>query len=190
MSPGRPAHPGRLTRPPPPAMPRIPDSEIDRIKSETDLVALIRSRGIELKKHGANAIRCHSGHAIRCHSGQAFSQQKVGGNKRFACGESVRPRIGSIPTVRDCPEAVVVAAPVARCGRATAVRRTSLDALRLVELRWSAAPLRSASGFAVAAPVTRAPAARASRAGCARPPTSPGRSCALRPPGAGRSGCG
>jgi len=34
-------------------MPRIPDTEIDRIKSETDLVALIRSRGIELKKHGS-----------------------------------------------------------------------------------------------------------------------------------------
>jgi len=35
-------------------MARIPDSEIDRIKSETDLAALVRSRGIELHKHGGN----------------------------------------------------------------------------------------------------------------------------------------
>ena len=34
-------------------MPRIPDSEIERIKRETDLVALVRSRGVELHKHGS-----------------------------------------------------------------------------------------------------------------------------------------
>jgi len=34
-------------------MPRIPESEIDRIKRQTDLVALVRSRGIELHKHGS-----------------------------------------------------------------------------------------------------------------------------------------
>jgi DNA primase len=33
-------------------MPRIPDTEIDRIKQGTDLAALVRSRGIELAKHG------------------------------------------------------------------------------------------------------------------------------------------
>ena len=33
-------------------MPRIPEPEIDRIKSSTDLAALVRSRGIELRKHG------------------------------------------------------------------------------------------------------------------------------------------
>jgi len=33
-------------------MPRIPESEIERIKKETDLAALVRSRGVELKKHG------------------------------------------------------------------------------------------------------------------------------------------
>ena len=33
-------------------MPRIPEIEIERIKRETDLAALVRSRGIELKKHG------------------------------------------------------------------------------------------------------------------------------------------
>jgi DNA primase len=33
-------------------MPRIPDTEIDRIKEQTDLAALVRSRGIELAKHG------------------------------------------------------------------------------------------------------------------------------------------
>jgi len=35
-------------------MARIPDSEIDRIKSETDLIALIQSRGTTLKKQGTN----------------------------------------------------------------------------------------------------------------------------------------
>ena len=41
-------------------MPRIPDSEIDRLKRETDLAALIRSRGIELRKHGSKDLvgRC------------------------------------------------------------------------------------------------------------------------------------
>lgn len=33
-------------------MPRIPDDDIERIKRETDLAALVRSRGIELNKHG------------------------------------------------------------------------------------------------------------------------------------------
>ena len=35
-------------------MARIPESEIDRIKSETDLVALIQSRGVSLKQQGTN----------------------------------------------------------------------------------------------------------------------------------------
>ena len=34
-------------------MPRIPESEIERIKRETDLLALVRSRGVELHKHGS-----------------------------------------------------------------------------------------------------------------------------------------
>lgn len=34
-------------------MPRIPEVEIERMKRETDLVALVRSRGIELHKHGS-----------------------------------------------------------------------------------------------------------------------------------------
>ena len=37
-------------------MPRIPDNEIDRIKRETDLAALVRSRGIELNKHGSKDL--------------------------------------------------------------------------------------------------------------------------------------
>ena len=41
-------------------MPRIPDDEIDRIKRTTDLATLVRSRGIELKKHGSSNLvgRC------------------------------------------------------------------------------------------------------------------------------------
>lgn len=35
-------------------MARIPDTEIDRIKTETDLVALIQSRGVALKQQGTN----------------------------------------------------------------------------------------------------------------------------------------
>ena len=33
-------------------MPRIPDTEIDRLKASLDLAALVRSRGIDLKPHG------------------------------------------------------------------------------------------------------------------------------------------
>ena len=33
---------------------RIPDTEIDRVKQQTDLAALVRSRGIDLQKHGSN----------------------------------------------------------------------------------------------------------------------------------------
>ena len=41
-------------------MPRIPDEEIDRLKRGTDLAALVRSRGVELKKHGSRDLigRC------------------------------------------------------------------------------------------------------------------------------------
>jgi len=35
-------------------MPRIAESELDRLKSETDLVALIQSRGVALKQQGSN----------------------------------------------------------------------------------------------------------------------------------------
>jgi DNA primase catalytic core len=34
-------------------MPRIPEEDIERIKRQTDLAALVRSRGIELHKHGS-----------------------------------------------------------------------------------------------------------------------------------------
>jgi DNA primase len=37
-------------------MPRIPDEEIDRIKRGTDLAALVRSRGVELHKHGSRDL--------------------------------------------------------------------------------------------------------------------------------------
>ena len=41
-------------------MPRIPDSEIDRLKRSVDLAALVRSRGVELAKHGSRDLigRC------------------------------------------------------------------------------------------------------------------------------------
>ena len=31
---------------------RIPETDLDRVKRQTDLLALVRSRGIELAKHG------------------------------------------------------------------------------------------------------------------------------------------
>jgi DNA primase len=34
-------------------MPRIPEADLDRVKHATDLLALVRSRGVELKKHGS-----------------------------------------------------------------------------------------------------------------------------------------
>jgi len=41
-------------------MPRIPESEIERVKREIDLAALVRSKGIELKRHGSKDLagRC------------------------------------------------------------------------------------------------------------------------------------
>ena len=37
-------------------MARIPEESIDRIKQQTDLAALVRSRGIDLKKHGSKDL--------------------------------------------------------------------------------------------------------------------------------------
>src|SRR5919206_1220345 len=37
-------------------MARIPDEEIDRIKNEIALERLVRARGVELRKHGADLI--------------------------------------------------------------------------------------------------------------------------------------
>ncbi|MCE0484988.1 MAG: CHC2 zinc finger domain-containing protein [Methylacidiphilales bacterium] len=41
-------------------MPRIPETEIERIKREVDLIALVQSKGIECRKHGSKdlAARC------------------------------------------------------------------------------------------------------------------------------------
>jgi len=41
-------------------MARIPEAQIERVKRETDLVALVRSRGVELTRHGSRdfAGRC------------------------------------------------------------------------------------------------------------------------------------
>lgn len=41
-------------------MPRIPDAELERIKRETDLAALVRAKGVELKPHGGGHLagRC------------------------------------------------------------------------------------------------------------------------------------
>lgn len=40
-------------------MARLPESEIERIKRETDLVALVQATGVELRRHGANLVgRC------------------------------------------------------------------------------------------------------------------------------------
>ncbi|MFC1498216.1 CHC2 zinc finger domain-containing protein [Verrucomicrobiota bacterium] len=38
---------------------RIPEEEINRIKQETDLAALVRSRGIDLKPHGSGNLVGH-----------------------------------------------------------------------------------------------------------------------------------
>ncbi len=37
-------------------MPRIPEEELERVKRNTDLAALVRSRGIDLKKHGSRDL--------------------------------------------------------------------------------------------------------------------------------------
>ena len=49
---------------------RIPETDIERVKRETDLQALVQSRGVELKKHGprfiANAGDGRSGFGAFC----------------------------------------------------------------------------------------------------------------------------
>jgi DNA primase catalytic core len=72
-------------------MPRIPESEIERIKKETDLLALVRSRGIELEKHGSKDWRG------RCpfHDDQKTPNFIVSPNKGLwrcmACGKAGNP---------------------------------------------------------------------------------------------------
>ena len=39
-------------------MPRIPDSEIERLKTEVSLVRLVESSGVELEKRGGNRVGC------------------------------------------------------------------------------------------------------------------------------------
>jgi len=40
-------------------MARIPDDELERLKRETDLVALVQGAGVALRRHGANLVgRC------------------------------------------------------------------------------------------------------------------------------------
>ena len=89
-------------------MPRIAESEIDRIKSETDLVALIQSRGTTLKKQGTNwtglcpfhddketpnlivtpgkgLFRCMAGHCGKTGNAIQFVQWHDGVSFRHAC---------------------------------------------------------------------------------------------------------
>ena len=35
---------------------RIPEEELQRLKNDTDLVALVRSKGVELKPHGRDLV--------------------------------------------------------------------------------------------------------------------------------------
>ena len=37
-------------------MARIPTDELERLKRETDLAALVRARGVELKRHGKDLL--------------------------------------------------------------------------------------------------------------------------------------
>lgn len=56
-------------------MPRIPEAEIDRLKQEIDLAALVRSRGIELVKHGGKDL------IGRCPFHQCDWGRRIGGKK-------------------------------------------------------------------------------------------------------------
>ena len=62
-------------------MPRIPDVELEEIKRGTDLAALVRAKGIELKPHGA-------GHLAGCcpfHEDRAPSLIVTPGKNLFHC---------------------------------------------------------------------------------------------------------
>jgi len=62
-------------------VPRIPDAELERIKRETDLVALVRAKGVELKPHGGGHL------AGRCpfHDDQTPSFIVTPGKNLFHC---------------------------------------------------------------------------------------------------------
>lgn len=62
-------------------MPRIPDAELERIKRETDLAALVRAKGVELKPHGGGHL------AGRCpfHDDQTPSFIVTPGKNLFHC---------------------------------------------------------------------------------------------------------
>jgi DNA primase catalytic core len=62
-------------------VPRIPDAELERIKRETDLAALVRAKGVELKPHGGGHL------AGRCpfHDDQTPSFIVTPGKNLFHC---------------------------------------------------------------------------------------------------------
>jgi len=67
-------------------MPRIPEEKIERIKRQTDLAALVRSRGVELARHGAkDLIGCCPFHADNATPNFIVSPEK-GLYHCMACG--------------------------------------------------------------------------------------------------------
>ena len=55
-------------------MSRIPNEELEQLKRSTDLTALVRSKGVELKKHGAKDLAGLS----------PFTDEPFAGSKRKA----------------------------------------------------------------------------------------------------------
>ena len=68
-------------------MPMIPEDEIEKIKRETDLAAVIRARGVELKPSGHDLVGLcpfHEDHepSMRVTPGKAISRR---GQAEYCC---------------------------------------------------------------------------------------------------------
>ncbi|MEJ2411343.1 MAG: CHC2 zinc finger domain-containing protein [Novosphingobium sp.] len=102
-------------------MARIPDAEIERLKSEVSLVRLVESSGVKLVKRGADMVGCCPFHddgtpslsvsaaknLFRC-----FGCDAGGGPIRLRCGRRA-DRLGDETRGRELPS----------CGRTAARRR-------------------------------------------------------------------
>jgi DNA primase catalytic core len=114
-------------------MPRIPEEEIERVKRSVDLAALVRSRGVELRRHGAKDLvgRCpfhpdarpsfvvspHKGlfHCLGCDAAGSVIDlvMKLDGLDFRAAVDKLRPgpRSGGALRARRAPERRVAAGP-------------------------------------------------------------------------------
>jgi hypothetical protein len=127
-------------------MARIPDDELERLKRETDLVALVQAAGVELRRHGGNLVgRCpfHDDHGPsllvtpRKNLWHCLGACQAGGSvidwvmrrERVSFRHAVellRTRSGSPPVPAPLPEAATATALTREGAEAKLLARTPL----------------------------------------------------------------